>query len=359
MPSSISPLLPEVDHLIAVTSTTQSPATLQVEACQATKSSAGRWHQVHCQLKGLQKSATVTSLQKMQLASCERHFFGFFISGYQNHESMYQSALELISFDDLHASLNLLSSSAKCCASAGDFEQSISLLNQAFEWAHEYPATPAFLPVFSAAVFVCNRMRFHQLAKKCAEHCVDITENQNWETELQMARLLSLHSARLAGFEHGELRYRSQLQLLEQGHLRYDALNQFLLTVDVALQALEQSQPDCRAAGYALAIARELNDDANDYAIAQYLLALARYHLAVGDRKNAKDAIVEAAFVLPEADLALQNQIHQMLDDLGLNHIRNGAENQISLPLDSTWLKFVEHINLTIATTEVNAYNTA
>lgn len=359
MSSRVVQLLPEVDRLIKITSTPQSLTTLQVEACRATKSSGDRWQQVHFQLKELQSSDTVTSLQKLQLASSERYFFGFFISGYQNYESMYQSALRLLSFDDLNASLSLLSSSAKCCASAGDFQQSIKLLNQAFEWAHKHTKTSAFLPVFSAAVFVCNRMMHHQFAKKCADHCVEIAERERWETELQMALLLSTYSARLVGLEHQELQHKSRLQLLEQGHLRYDALNQFLLTVDVALHALEQAQPDCRAAGHALAVARELHGDANDYAIAQYLLALSKYHLAIGHLQSAKDAIVEAAFVLPEVDLSLSKRIHQTLNHFGMNHIRREEEQQI-VPLSKpSWQRFANHINTAIANTKMDSYITA
>ena len=359
MLSRIVQLLPEVDRLITITSTPQSRTTLQVEACRATKSAGDRWQQVHFQLKELQSSATVTSLQKLQLASCERYFFGFFISGYQNYESMYQSALELLSFDDLNASLNLLSASAKCCASAGDFEQSMKLLNQAFEWAPKHTETSAFLPVFSAAVFVCNRMMQHQFAKKCADHCIDIAEREDWETELQMAFLLSTNSARLAGLEHQEIQHKSRLQPLEQGRLHYDALNQFLLTVDVALHALEQAQPDCPAAGRALAIASELHGDANDYAIAQYLLALSKYNLAIGHRQGAKDAIVEAAFVLPEVDLSLKKRIHQTLDHLGLSHVRRVEERPIISLSKPSWQRFTEHINTAIANSKMDAYITA
>lgn len=359
MSSRIVQLLPEVDRLITITSTPQSLTTLQVEACRATKSSGDRWQQVHFQLKELQNCDKITSLQKLQLASCERYFFGFFNSSYKNYESMYQSALELLSFDDLNASLNLLSASAKCCASAGDFEQSMKLINQAFEWAHKHTETSAFLPVFAAAVFVCNRMTRHQFAKKCADHCIDIAEREHWETELQMALLLSTNSARLAGLEHQDLQHTSRLRLLEQGHIRYDALNQFLLTVDVALHALEQAQPDCRVAGHALAIASELSCDANDYAIAQYLLALSKYNLATGQRKNAKDAIVEAAYVLPEVDFSLTKRIHQTLAHLGMSHVRRKEEQQI-VPLSKlSWKRFADHINTAIANTKMDSYITA
>lgn len=359
MSSRIAPLLPEVDRFIAITSTPHSLTTLQVEACRITKSSGDRWQQVHFQLQELQKCDKVTSLQKLQLASCERYFFGFFNSSYKNYESMYQDALELLSFDDLNASLNLLSASAKCCASAGDFEQSMKLIIQAFEWAHKHSATSAFLPVFAAAVFVCNRMTHHQFAKKCADHCIEIAEREHWETELQMALFLSTNSTRLAGLAHPDLQHTSRLRLLEQGHIRYDALNQFLLTIDVALHALEQAQPDCRAAGHALAIASELSGDANDYAIAYYLLARAKYQLAIGQRKNAKNAIVEAAYVLPEVDFSLSKQIHQTLAHLGMSHVHKKEEQQI-VPLSlSSWKRFTDHINTAIAHTKMNTYITA
>lgn len=339
MSACIAPLLPEVDRLVAITRTPQSLVTLQSEACRVVKSCTGHWQQAHYQLKELQRSSEISSSQKLQLATCERHFLSSYL-GYQDHQCSYQTALNLISREDYAESLNLLASSAKCCASAGDFEQAISRLNHAFEWGWRQAPTAVFFPVFAAAVFVCNRMERHTQALACAEHCYTLAESRLDESELQVSQFKRLNSGRLAGDADIGAAFKAQLELLETGCLKYDLQTQYLLPVYAALEALDRPQPDCRLAGRALSMANERIADANDYALAQYSLALAHYHLAHGQRQSAINAIVEADCIMPEADLSLKRRIRRTLIQLDLE-AQLSAARPAQMVSAQSWKTFV------------------
>ncbi len=317
MCGNIVKLSPEIDHLVQLTRGPNSLASLQTEACHIATHAGARWQQLHYQLQQLQHSRSLGVVQKLQLASCERHFLAFY-TGYSNHESMFRTALTLVSLDHLDASLNLISSSAKCCASAGDFEQALQILAWAFNWAKEEAHKDVFWPIFNATVFVCNRMGRHHEALYYAKHCSRLAAERNVEAEIQSTRFTLRNATRLAKGSLENLSYEDDLKLLSQGKLKYDSLNQFILPVDAALAYLDQSQPDCRSARACLAQAEERIVDANDYAISQFLLAQARLHLAFGQRNAARDAIMEASQLMPEADWSLAQRVNQVMTHLDL-----------------------------------------
>lgn len=339
MSARVFQLYPEMDHLLRVTSAPQSLAVLYTEACSIANNAGPHWQLMYTQLQGLQESPTTSTLQKLQLASCERHFLGYY-GGYQQCEQHCLLGISMISPEHTQASLNLLATSSKCCASAGNFEQAFAILSLAFRWASQYALATELWPIYSAAVVICNRIKAHGRALRLSKHALLLAELRGNQTEQQLSCLKVLNSKRLMKSTQTQFSYNQQISLLEHGVLQYDSINQFLLVVHSALESLDLAQPDCLSAARALAIAQELALDANDYSLASYLLAVSRYHLAYGRRQKARDAILEAEYLMPESDPALNNAIHQTLKDLGVDFCRR-EQNTRSVTA-STWSDFLQ-----------------
>jgi|GEM_PF-5596590 len=340
MSASVLKLFPEIDYLLRITSTPQSLALLNTEACTVASNAGPRWQLMHNQLQKLLHSTHINTLQKLQLASCERHFIGYY-GDFRKSESNYLRALGAISHEHLDASLNLLATSSKCCAAAGNFERAIDILSLAFTWAPLHASTIKFWPIYSAAAVVCNRMTAHDYAVHFAEHASRLAEQRNIAVELQLTRLNTLNSYRYLNNSSCQQLYADQLAELEGGDIRYDNINQFLLLVHAALAALDRPQPDCLTAGRALAMAQDMALEANDYCLAHYLLAVSRYQLAYGQRQKAKDAILEAEYLVSESDIAFSDAIAKTLKDLGIYNrcSHKPIENPVST---STWQLFVK-----------------
>ncbi|MGB0864888.1 MAG: hypothetical protein ACPGSC_00170 [Granulosicoccaceae bacterium] len=337
-------LLPEVSALLELTRGPQSLTVLQAEAIAATKTSAGNWQEAHLQLRELQNSSELTAAQKLQLASCERHYLTLF-AGYENYQACFQSAAALLSTEHLGASINLLCTTARNGACAGNFEHALEQLTQAFEWILSEQLCESHTTVFSTAVFVCNRMGQHQLALKFARINFNIARFLQIEIELQMANFIRLNCYRLTGQGREKSGYQWLLKQLEKGRLKFDTVNQFLVPVYAARAALDKSQPDCRSARRSLDRASQMGADASDYAMSQYLVALACYQLAYGEKQQAQDATLEAEFVLNEADVSLKQRIASLRHHLGLSHVQSNQQIEYKQASEVTWLRFFSRSN--------------
>lgn len=317
MSAPIQQIHPLIEKLVQVSSGQRSNASLHAVSNRLVCDAGPDWQMLYHQLQSMQQSPFLMPNQKLHLASCERYFLTFFY-GYKDYKSMYGSAIDLVSTHHLEASLNLLTSSAKCCASAGDFDQAVGFLNQCLSMAISCKKPVDTWPVFNAAVFIFNRMHRHQLAQTFAQHCVMLANYQGDKTEQQISQFILLNSKRLLGGYNLQSQYRTQLSLLNKGNMSYEGVNQFLLAVYAAHHALDQEQPDCKSANKYLAGALERIDEASDYSVSQYLLAQTKNQLAQGRTQHAKDAVTEALFVLHDTDLPLALAIKQHMRYLGL-----------------------------------------
>ncbi len=326
MPAQIVHLLPAVDQFVKLTAKTDSLSSIQNEACRLASEAGSDWRLVRSQLRELQNNKAIGASQKVLLASFERYFLAYH-DGYENCHQSYHAALEMIPFASPKAAISLLVSNAQCCASAGQFEQSLGFLIQAMQCVDSHHSDELYWPIFSAAAFCFNRMGLHKQALQYAQQCLFLANRNNDTGDQQTSLFKVINTARLNKLGSLQLVYEQNLKHLERGQLGYNLLSQFLLPVDAALEALDNPQPNCHAAYRNLAIARELIDYANDYGIKQYLLALSQYHLAFGQHKKAKEAIEEAAYLMSDVDVSLTYRIRTIHSQLGLDWSDQDALN--------------------------------
>lgn len=336
-------LLPQVHGLVEATAPLQSLPSLQVNAVNATRGIGQNWQKAYQQLHNLQDSDELQRAQKLQLASCERHFLSFYV-GFDNCERVYHLAAPLLSRDELLASTNLLCSCAQNSACGGDFERALGHLSEALDWVRDEPLGTAHASVFGTAVFVSLRMGENTLAQQLTQTYFEITRHLQLEIDLQLAQFKRLNCNRLLGIERHSAGYQLLLKKQEKGLLKIDALNLFLLPVYAAHAALDMDQPDCRGAARAIAIAATLTEDASDYALAQYLSAQARLRLAQGDQQGARNAVVEAECVFAEADVSLRRQLELQRLHLGLGDAVPDERRAYRPASGASWLRLLSKL---------------